>query len=557
MTLHRKMLLFTVGVIAVLLALTLAVIHSFVADRVEAEVARDLFETRSLYDQFMSERGRWLQSQTQVVAEDPRFVATLDIPDPELMQHARTVIPVAKQFQAIVGSDLFMATNASGLVLARANIHSTVGGAALPLSRSLDATRSSVEMWDQRYDVLQAPSQVGTELLGFAVVGLKEGASAPDALRFVDAVARDKNTQEHLRSGAVPRSFLDEIQRHVAADWVALTDAEAVPLRLIRCQVDFGENLSANPRIAAARSGITQAIGLYREGRRLFQTVVVPVWSQDQVVGTLSTGFVVDDRLAQLLQRMTHSHVSFVLDRDIVASTWGPDQRLLLQRQLQSEPFPEHTDAPMAVVLADETYLTLTGPLTEAATPGGGIVVIQVSLDEASAFLTTIEHLLLVVGLGVLSVALALSLVGVGRIVRPIQLLLTGTRRLAAGEWSHRIPVEGGGEVGELAGSFNEMAASLAQSVDALQESEQRYRDLFDNALDMVFTTDRQFCLTSVNEACRSVLGREPAQLQGFASTTSSPPPTLKGCAPGIVTSSPAPPVQRSKRPFCERTGTG
>ena len=263
------------------MALTLAVIHSFVADRVETEVARDLFETRSLYDQFMSERGRWLQSQTQVVAEDPRFVATLDIPDAELVQHARTVIPVAKQFQAIVGSDLFMATNASGLVLARANITSTAGGAALPLSRSrLDATRYSVEMWDQRYDVLQAPSQVGTDLLEFAVVGLKEGTSAPDALRLVEEVARDENTQEHLRSGAVPRSFLDEIQRHVAADWVALTDAEAVPLRLIRCQVDFGENLSANPRIAAARSGIAQAIGLHREGRRLFQTVVLPVWSQ-------------------------------------------------------------------------------------------------------------------------------------------------------------------------------------------------------------------------------------------------------------------------------------
>ena len=198
-----------------------------------------------------------------------------------------------------------------------------------------------------------------------------------------------------------------------------------------------------------------------------------------------------------------------------MASTWGPDQRLLLQRQLDSEPFPEPSEAPVALSLADETYLTLAGPLSDAATPGGGGVVIQVSLDEASAFLTTLERLLVVIGAGVLSVALALSLVGVGRIVRPIQLLLTGTRRLAAGEWSHRIPVESGGEVGELAGSFNEMAASLAQSVDALQESEQRYRDLFDNALDMVFTTDRKFCLTSVNEACRSVLGREPAQLHG------------------------------------------
>ena len=516
MTLHRKMLLFTVGIVAALLALTLVVIRSFVAAHVEEAVTRDLFETRSVYTQFMHERGRWLQSQTQVVAEDPRFVATLDIPDAELAQHARTVIPVAKQFQAIVGSDLFMATNASGQVLARANIHSMAGGAALPLSfSSVEATRYYMEMWDERYDVVQARSEAGTDLLGFTVIGLEQWASVPDALRFVAAVAEDETTREHMRSGAVPRSFLDQIQHQVAADWVALTDAEGIPLGLIRCQVDFGEDLSANTRIAAARNGAAQAIGLHRQGQRLFQTVVVPVWSQDQVVGTLSTGFVVDDRLAQLLRGMTHSHVSFVLDRTIVASTWGTDQRLLLQRQLESEPWPDYTDAPMAVSLAGETYLTLTGPLAEAETAGSGVVVFQVSLDEASAFLTTVEHLLVVVGLGVLSVALALSLVGVGRIVRPIQLLLTGTRRLAAGEWSHRIPVEGGGEVGELAGSFNEMAASLAQSLDALRGSEQRYRDLFDNALDLVFTADRQFCLTSVNAACRSVLGREPAELQG------------------------------------------
>ena len=56
--------------------------------------------------------------------------------------------------------------------------------------------------------------------------------------------------------------------------------------------------------------------------------VVVPVWSQGQILGTLSTGFEIDDRLAADLREMMHTEVSFVLDRRVVASTWpGPVRR--------------------------------------------------------------------------------------------------------------------------------------------------------------------------------------------------------------------------------------
>ena len=70
---------------------------------------------------------------------------------------------------------------------------------------------------------------------------------------------------------------------------------------------------------------------------------------------------------------------------------------------------------------------------------------------------------------GVLAVALGLMLGW--QIVRPLRLLSASAHRLAAGDLSHRVSVRSRDELGELASSFNHMAASL-------ESNEQTRRDL-------------------------------------------------------------------------------
>ena len=54
-------------------------------------------------------------------------------------------------------------------------------------------------------------------------------------------------------------------------------------------------------------------------------------------------------------------------------------------------------------------------------------------------------------------VAVALS----SRIATPVTRLVSASRRIAAGHYAERVPTSGGGEVGELAETFNAMAGSL------------------------------------------------------------------------------------------------
>jgi PAS domain S-box-containing protein len=161
--------------------------------------------------------------------------------------------------------------------------------------------------------------------------------------------------------------------------------------------------------------------------------------------------------------------------------------------------------------LAGENYLSLFGRVEGER---GGYLM-QRSLAETVGFLTTLERTLVALGLGVLLAAALMSFAGVARIAGPVRALVEGTRRLAAGDLGHRLPVRSRDELGELAGSFNEMAGALATSRDHLEESGRRYRDLFDHAQDVVYTTDLEGRLTSVNQAGLTLLGYTAEDLLG------------------------------------------
>ncbi len=77
-------------------------------------------------------------------------------------------------------------------------------------------------------------------------------------------------------------------------------------------------------------------------------------------------------------------------------------------------------------------------------------------------FLGEVNQALLLAGLIAVSLALILGLVLARGLTRPLAKLTDATRSMAAGDLDQRVRVGGGDELGELAGSFNQMAAALA-----------------------------------------------------------------------------------------------
>jgi PAS domain S-box-containing protein len=86
-------------------------------------------------------------------------------------------------------------------------------------------------------------------------------------------------------------------------------------------------------------------------------------------------------------------------------------------------------------------------------------------------------------------IAAGLFSVLIKEFTQPVKVLLAATRRLKSGDLSYR--VEGlKDEFGEVATSFNEMLESLKENLHQIQESERRYRTLFESAGDAIFIID-------------------------------------------------------------------
>lgn len=85
--------------------------------------------------------------------------------------------------------------------------------------------------------------------------------------------------------------------------------------------------------------------------------------------------------------------------------------------------------------------------------------------------------------------ALGLTFAFIKNLTKPINVLLDATRRLKKGNLDYKI--EGlKDEFGEVAESFNEMADSLKKHMGKIEESEIRYRTLFENAAYSIFIID-------------------------------------------------------------------
>ncbi|MFG6431205.1 hybrid sensor histidine kinase/response regulator [Roseateles sp. LYH14W] len=153
-------------------------------------------------------------------------------------------------------------------------------------------------------------------------------------------------------------------------------------------------------------------------------------------------------------------------------------------------------------------------------------MAVNLDADEAFAPVQALRNrLLATLGLALL-LALGLALLAGRRLVEPVQLLNRAVARIAGGSLGERAPVCGFAEFRELARNFNHMAEQLVvekqllearveQRTRALNDSEQRFRGVFERAQVGIALCDAQGVLLEVNQALTAMLCRTGEELRG------------------------------------------
>jgi two-component system phosphate regulon sensor histidine kinase PhoR len=101
------------------------------------------------------------------------------------------------------------------------------------------------------------------------------------------------------------------------------------------------------------------------------------------------------------------------------------------------------------------------------------------------------------------------------RISRPLEMLEIGAKRLAEGDFSHKLPVSDIREFGAVAESLNQMAATLDEKIRDIMNQGNEREAILSSMAEGVLAVDRSERLLRINEAAAKLLGIDAAKAHG------------------------------------------
>jgi PAS domain S-box-containing protein len=250
--------------------------------------------------------------------------------------------------------------------------------------------------------------------------------------------------------------------------------------------------------IAATATGRAQRDILALDGT-LYIVVTEPATFADEVLGTLTTGYALDNVLAYELARTTGRDVALVAGSVISGSSLSPGPRARLADLLESNQGPFTSTGTIALTqLGNEEYVGATFPLTATENrPAPGRLILLESWAPTQNFIDQIRWRLLWTGALVFAFGIGASLLLSRRMSRPLRQIAEVAGEIAQGHWDRRLTPTGSGEAVAMADAFNDMTASLShwheqarQRAEQLQASFQRFRAVTLSVHDAIVSTD-------------------------------------------------------------------
>jgi len=189
-----------------------------------------------------------------------------------------------------------------------------------------------------------------------------------------------------------------------------------------------------------------------------------------QILGYLLLGYEIDDTVTRDLSRVAGSEVAFRYRDSIVRSTLDPAQESDLLRLRPRTPAlgPPHGDQ---IRLGNERFLATVVDLPSPGAPALSLWVLK-SFDRATAFLSSLNELLLALGLAAVLVGSLMVFLISHTFTRPLENLVAGVRALAQGDYAYPLQARGGDEIAEVTETFDRMRTSLQKSQRELLDAE-------------------------------------------------------------------------------------
>jgi HD-GYP domain-containing protein (c-di-GMP phosphodiesterase class II) len=200
-----------------------------------------------------------------------------------------------------------------------------------------------------------------------------------------------------------------------------------------------------------------------------------PLWRMTRQAGIGGKEVYIVDGRGQLVAHSDESRLKGSLDVS----------RIEIVRQLLES--TEHALSTVPFTLDESTGKTrMLGTYTRIPDEAGWGVVVQVREAEAYRVVNKARQRATALVAVVTVLAAVLGLLFAGQISRPIRQLAWGARQLAGGDYSTRVSVRSGNEVGILADAFNLMGEEIEKAIEQIRRAAETNRQLFVGSIRML-----------------------------------------------------------------------
>ena len=310
-------------------------------------------------------------------------------------------------------------------------------------------------------------NQALSELEAARVAQLRAAANTVgvgDALAAGDRAALSRLLSP-IAANAEPANLEIRVLDARATQLVSIIGAPSGPA--IAPSQDDGARFASVPAVAAALAGKSDAFG----ERYLFLqtgpagTSLYWVGPVRDKLGQIRGAVLIGQRLAEVAQNLQGS-AFYDLSGHVLASSVAAAG--VLDRSVLSRITELNT-----VVLnpeAGHTYGSLFSRWTMRGTTLGYLAV-QANADQLESSIVQVRLILTLVFTAAALLTLMVGSVTASLLTQPIESLVRSMRQISAGDLHHRAPVTSKDEIGFLAQTFNEMAASLESTTAELEST--------------------------------------------------------------------------------------
>ena len=254
-------------------------------------------------------------------------------------------------------------------------------------------------------------------------------------------------------------AMTSEYRQQLKADFIVVTGTDG------RWLTSAGRPDGARPTEAVTQAIADAAAGrsgrqVVPEANRLFLMVTEPARFADEVLGTLSVAYALDDAFARRLAEVTHTDVNLVAGGRLYASSLTGTDRAALTSALARGRWPANGVSGTVQRIGSGEYAVGAFPFPLPSTPAGRIVLLQ-NWEPPQRFVNEIRSRLVAAAAVIFAVALAGGVVFSRRMSRPLQDLAAAAEDIAGGNWTRQLPVHGSVEAAMMAQAVNDMTTSL------------------------------------------------------------------------------------------------